>query len=193
MASRLACSCGPRSVVAPRVYLFFAHDGFASSASRCARFPRPCVRLLYRVFHKGALLRTSICTDLLFPPVPEYSGAARLTLQRQFIDRKLLAVRGAPVKSVFLCGHRVVSGYQNTNCCTKVIHGNSVSCGQRFRLHLSCHPSYSLLRFVAEPANITGSHIISSPAFSSVNPFDISQIITVGETFPAYKHHEPPV
>ncbi len=68
------------------------------------------------------------------------------------------------------------------SCISKLLyqafHGGLSLCGQRFNRYI-CHavPScYSLLRFVTEPANITGSHNQCSGFFVG-QPFDISQII----------------
>ncbi|ABV15621.1 hypothetical protein CKO_04568 [Citrobacter koseri ATCC BAA-895] len=80
-----------------------------------------------------------------------------------------------------MCGHRVISRLRDTGISEllyQAIHGGLYLCGQRFYGYI-CHavPScYSLLRFVAEPANITGSHNQLTGFFVG-QPFDISQII----------------
>ncbi len=78
------------------------------------------------------------------------------------------------------------SGYLHQQIAVPAFHGGLSLCGQRFNRYI-CHavPScYSLLRFVTEPANITGSHNQCSGFFVG-QPFDISQIINAlfGEIF----------
>lgn len=81
---------------------------------------------------------------------------------------------GGQSKSVSLVqtqSRQQTSGYLHQQIAVRAFHGGLSLCGQRFNRYI-CHavPScYSLLRFVTEPANITGSHNQCS-GFSSVNP-----------------------